>query len=152
MRKTGAIILTICMCIICIAHFDAGDASDKKTSGDMPEVSVLGSISALYEPVEFDHMMHADMAERCTICHHQHPGDETFSCQECHSIEPSIFKEAVVNNFQPCQNCHEVIDPDHPEIPGLKGAYHRTCFTCHRGIGSVGLDPQGCTEICHDKI
>jgi hypothetical protein len=139
------------VCIIFIPLFDAGDASDTLTSGKIPEVSVLGSISDIYEPVEFDHLMHADMAEQCTVCHHQHPGGGALSCKECHSIEPSLFKESVVNNFLPCQSCHDVIDADYPEMPGLKGAYHRTCFTCHRGIANVGLDPQGCTEMCHKK-
>jgi hypothetical protein len=36
--------------------------------------------------------------------------------------------------------------------PGLKIALHRTCFQCHKGMGDIGTDPKGCTQICHAKI
>ncbi len=152
MRKTGTLIATICICIIFIAFSDAGYASDTSDPVSMPEVIILDSISDIYEPVEFDHMTHADdIADSCIICHHQHPVGFAQSCNECHKIEPSVFRKSVVNKFLPCQDCHEEIDPGNPDVPGLKAAYHRACFKCHRTIGNVGLDPKGCTQICHDK-
>ncbi len=37
------------------------------------------------------------------------------------------------------------------DMPGLKTAYHKQCFSCHRGMGNIGTDPKGCAEICHAK-
>jgi hypothetical protein len=36
-------------------------------------------------------------------------------------------------------------------MPGLKVAYHQKCFQCHWGMADVGVSPQSCTVMCHDK-
>jgi hypothetical protein len=37
-----------------------------------------------------------------------------------------------------CKNCHGVFNPNMPGMPGLKVAYHRTCFQCRNFlIGSA---------------
>jgi predicted CXXCH cytochrome family protein len=50
-----------------------------------------------------------------------------------------------------CKSCHSSYDPANPNMPGLKTAYHSQCFQCHRGMGNVGIDPKGCTVMCHAK-
>jgi pyruvate/2-oxoacid:ferredoxin oxidoreductase beta subunit len=100
--------------------------------------------------VTFNHTKHIFMSQGCGTCHHQH-GSNASSCKGCHSVSSSIFKKSVVNTFMACRTCHTIYDPANPNMPGLKVAYHRTCFQCHKGMNGVGTDPKGCTETCHAK-
>lgn len=111
----------------------------------------LDSISDKYEPVKFNHTRHISIAGDCGICHHQHGNSGTLPCKDCHSVDKSVFRNSVVNGFMACKNCHGDLDRSNPGIPSLKTAYHSTCFKCHRGIGSVGTNPKGCTQMCHEK-
>jgi predicted CXXCH cytochrome family protein len=76
---------------------------------------MLDDLEDLYEPVRFDHRIHADMAAI------------SVGCEACHHRTPQGAEHAA------CRNCHEV-SPARTEIgmPGLKGAYHRQCTNCHR--------------------
>ncbi len=80
-----------------------------------PEIVILDQLANLYEPVPFAHKLHATMAEMsggCAFCHHYSEVDaEVPPCRECHSE-----KHQMGNLRQ----------------PGLKGAYHRQCISCHR--------------------
>lgn len=117
----------------------------------VPEVVMLDSLMKQYESVAFNHATHALIADSCAKCHHQHPIFETQSCNDCHSLNAAAYRKSVIHTFLSCRNCHDTYDPDNPSMPGLKVAYHRTCFECHRDIGNVGRDPKGCTEMCHAK-
>lgn len=80
-----------------------------------PKVVVLNELEDLYQPVPFDHESHAKMLEMtggCVVCHHYTP-------------------ERV--EHPACKTCHEV-GPGQGDVrkPGLKGAYHRQCISCHR--------------------
>jgi hypothetical protein len=129
-----------------------GTASETPTStGGMPVTVTLGNLTDRYEPVEFDHSGHVDMASGCGDCHHQHGTDQLLGCRNCHSLDPSAFRKSVnVETFRSCKECHAGPSqkPD-PARTGLAAAYHRACFRCHREVGSVGEDPKGCTEMCH---
>lgn len=85
---------------------------DSKTG---PKVVVLGELQDVYLPVPFDHRGHADMAQMaggCTVCHHHTPqGTEHPTCKSCH--EAGVQRGDI-------------------RKPGLKGAYHRQCLSCHR--------------------
>ncbi|MBI5098426.1 MAG: cytochrome c3 family protein [Nitrospirae bacterium] len=120
-------------------------------AGKNPGVVTLDTLSDKYESVRFNHESHTSMAGNCGTCHHEHGNSAALPCKDCHSITPAAFKNSVVNNFVACKNCHAVSDPDNPVMPGLKVAYHKTCFQCHRGMGNVGVDPKGCAEMCHAK-
>lgn len=82
-------------------------------AGTGPDVVVIDLLADLYGPVVFDHYLHVNMCEfggRCENCHHQPSEDRSIAaCSTCH-IEAS----------------------GSPEQPGLKGAYHRQCLSCHR--------------------
>ncbi len=119
------------------------------SAGGEDSFFTLGTISDKYEPVRFNHSRHIDLAGKCDTCHHEHGDNSSLPCKNCHSLNNNTFKNTVVNGFMACQNCHGAINPDNPSIPSLKVAYHRTCFQCHRGMGEVGIDPKGCTKICH---
>ncbi len=134
----------------------------------MPQMVVIDSMANLYEPVEFDHEMHA--AELgCTSCHHhiiEHT-DQTCTihnvvdqansrhCTKCHQgWYPGSLDRAK------CRDCHSSErytadylarmekDKDetyHRDNIGLVGAYHNQCLPCHveEGIG-------GCQD-CHAR-
>lgn len=121
---------------------------------DAPESVTIDAIAKYYEPVEFDHAMHMDVAEDCSVCHHHTTGtgatnpycskchsenreSATVACQGCHSADPfsaeSIRRQGELNLF-------------HDDLIGLKGAYHENCLGCHRQMDG----PTGC-EDCHAK-
>ena len=81
---------------------------------EAPDTIMLGQLADQYRPVRFDHKAHANMAEmglNCASCHHYSPPGRVPGCRECHEGEG---------------------DPTDLAKPGLKGAYHRQCISCHR--------------------
>lgn len=92
-----------------------------------PSTVLLDELEELYLPVAFDHKGHAEMGQMaggCATCHHYTPeGSEHPACKTCHEItagQGSIRR------------------------PGLKGAYHRQCLSCHREwSGETGCG------VCH---
>ncbi len=82
--------------------------------GDAPDSMLLSQLSDLYQPVHFNHGVHASMAQMgtdCGTCHHYSPPGKIPPCRDCHtpSSESTDLKK-----------------------PNLKGAYHRQCLSCHR--------------------
>jgi len=150
-----AFLIWACVAINLPAETGAGGlaAPAPSSKGGMPKTVTLGSLTDRYEPVEFDHSDHVDMASGCGDCHHQHGTDQLLGCRECHSLDSSAFRRSVkVETFRACRECHAgpSSQPD-PARTGLAAAYHRACFGCHREVGSVGEDPKGCVEMCHAK-
>ncbi|RLB04706.1 MAG: hypothetical protein DRG50_08435 [Deltaproteobacteria bacterium] len=97
---------------------------------DIPETIVLESLTNIYEPVEFSHGEHVDIADECAACHH-HSEEGTPSCKKCH--EP-----ITIYRYKGAQRKTGL---------GLKGAYHGLCMGCHKESES---GPLGCTD-CHTK-
>ncbi len=133
----------------------------------MPQMVVIGSMSNFYEPVEFDHEMHA-VEVGCAKCHHhivEHtdqtctihnvvdqtndpfcakchkgwfPGSlERAKCKDCHS--PERYTAEYINQIEQDKDIY------HRDNIGLLGAYHNQCMRCHveEGIG-------GCQD-CHAR-
>jgi transcription elongation factor Elf1 len=146
MKKNLLVLSIILILIPLLISFKAYS----EENSHLPSVRILDSISNIYEPVRFDHSMHTMYADRCITCHHEHPSNAS-QCTQCHSIDESIFKKTAENYFISCSSCHAEFDISNPAMPSLKVAYHRKCFQCHRGMGKIGLDPKGCTELCHSK-
>ena len=142
MKKFVILIISIGFCLFLSVSIGAGKN---------PGVVTLDSISDKYEAVSFDHEKHTSLAGNCGACHHEHGNSGSLPCKDCHAVTPDTFKKSVTNSFVACKNCHVDADRENPAIPGLKVAYHKTCFQCHRGMGNVGVDPKGCAEICHAK-
>ena len=137
--KKSAMVCALCILLITFLY-----AAINADSG----LFILDSLTDQYEAVEFDHSNHMLLADSCSTCHHEHGGSRS-QCDDCHSVSESTFKSSVVNSFSACKDCHDDIDPDNPGMPGLKVAYHRVCFTCHIEMSDIGIDPRGCTEMCH---
>lgn len=103
--REGAAALKPCSRYVNTAAQDAAPA---------PDYFILGELSDIYVPVVFPHEKHAGMMEMmggCTVCHHRNPPGRIMRCGECHG-GPS--------------------NPINLRQPGLKGAYHRQCLSCHR--------------------
>lgn len=94
-----------------------------------PDVVILDDLEDLYVPVRFNHKAHARMAgmnSGCETCHHYTPPDaEHPACKDCHPRE--ILHEDIAQ-------------------PGLKGAYHRQCMSCH-----TEWDKDTACDVCHEK-
>ena len=119
---------------------------------DAPTTVTIDYLQELFEPVNFDHRMHAE-AYACNACHHHNTGDGTQNrtCEKCHAhSEPT----GVVS----CSGCHQQQEtessspskhtegnPYHIDKPGIKGALHLQCLGCH--LEEEG--PTGCQE-CHE--
>jgi hypothetical protein len=120
-------------------------------ASDAPDTVSINVMSEIYGPVEFDHTMHADYAScqechhhttgeivknpNCARCHHNHDENDVVSCSECHAIDR--FDEKYLRTLENPKLYH--IDK-----PGLKGAYHLNCISCHE----ITAGPTGCVE-CH---
>jgi hypothetical protein len=119
---------------------------DMKPTNAAPEIVVLGELADRFLPVPFDHAGHARMAQMtqgCVVCHHFTPEGEA---------HPS------------CKSCHEIA-PEREDIrkPGLRGAYHRQCLSCHRDwshetrcdachLPRTGLDPSRPVVVTTDDM
>lgn len=121
---------------------------------DAPESVTIDVLVNYYEAVEFDHEMHVDVSEDCSVCHHHTTGTGTtdlycarchndfeeqdlVSCQDCHAVEP--FSAEVINR----QSQQDIY---HVDLNGLMGAYHQNCLGCHQDVDG----PTGC-EDCHSR-
>jgi hypothetical protein len=125
------------------------------TAADMPEQVLIDSMSEMFEGVEFDHTMHTELGEDCSVCHHHTTGSGTADerCVSCHANSEEV---ATVG----CRDCH-IADPFsaeqinreslelyqfHIDRPGLKAAYHWNCLGCHEEMDG----PTECKD-CHTR-
>ena len=122
---------------------------------DLPDTVILDKLVNLYQGAEFDHELHTEIADDCTLCHHHSVGIPTTNekCARCHSSEEVLTTVA-------CMDCHAIEpfsalylsekednkDVYHIDKPGLKAAYHLSCLNCHIEMGG----PEGC-EDCHER-
>ena len=143
MKKITFITIVLSLCLLAAAYLTSAASA--------PGMVVLDSIKDAYGPVKFDHAKHVAIAASCSACHHEHAIADGLPCKQCHSLTPQAFKNSVSHSFMACRSCHTTADRDNAAMPGLKTAYHQQCFKCHRGMGNIGTDPKGCTEICHAK-
>ena len=143
MKKFIGLTAVMILCVLAAAYVSA--------AADAPGVRVLDSIKDAYTPVKFDHAKHVSIAGSCSSCHHEHGIADGLPCKQCHAITPQTFKSAVNHSFMACKSCHGAFDRDNAGMPGLKTAYHKQCFKCHKGMGNIGMDPKGCAEMCHAR-
>lgn len=123
--------------------------------GDMPEQVTIDGMAKYFVAVEFDHAMHTDLGEDCSVCHHHATGTGTAEerCIRCHADD----KESAEVG---CAACH-IAEPFsaeqiqrvaadlyqyHIDKPGLKAAYHWNCVGCHEQMDG----PTDCLD-CHER-
>ncbi|MEJ2182387.1 MAG: cytochrome c3 family protein [Nitrospirota bacterium] len=117
--------------------------------GPPPGAIVLDSLVDRYQAVRFDHPMHVMLAGECAKCHHTHPTAAS-TCNGCHDVAPEQFRQTAKAAFLPCGSCHGKAGGASVEVPSLKVAYHRACFSCHRDMGVLGA-PENCALTCHNR-
>jgi hypothetical protein len=129
MRRLVITLLTVSLGVLFAVGISLGTGEADATSPS--ETLKIDSLSRLYGPVTFEHSIHTEVTDSCADCHHTQKDLKQWG------------------KATPCKSCHKTFDPDQKDKPGLKGAYHRTCFRCHE-IDS-GSDPAGCSGACHTK-
>ncbi len=122
---------------------------------DIPELVTIGSLSKEYAATEFPHrkivLTLMEGMKKDSLAASFHAG-EVSMCQGCHHNSPKAMKPPR------CSNCHGApFVESAPDRPGLKGAYHGQCISCHKAMGitelkkgSKTLKAQSCV-VCHDK-
>lgn len=158
MKTTPALTIVLCWLVALTATLYAGtDAPAARPAGSgngkMPGKVLLDSLADKHGPVNFDHEKHVETAGSCAECHHQHGGAQVPSCGGCHTVDAASFRKNVhLDRIRPCRECHPAsYDAGKLDRPTLSAAYHRACIKCHREVGSVGADPKGCAEMCHES-
>ena len=76
---------------------------------------LLSELADTYEPVHFNHSLHAGMAEMNDSC-----------------VDLSPLQPAGKNSRRARSATAPNGNPNNLRQPGLKGAYHRQCLSCHR--------------------
>jgi hypothetical protein len=121
---------------------------------DIPETVVIDHLSSRYGTVIFDHELHDGYGActechhhvtgsppsnpTCTPCHHQGAAGRPLSCRSCHPAGRAAVLAAAAE--KPTRRYH--ID-----IPGLSGAYHLRCVSCHLAITAGPTGCQGCHAL-----
>ncbi len=101
-------------CLIVCPDFKREGLTLQNTAEEAPELITIDKLARVYEPSIFTHKLHAEMSEMsggCITCHHYNPPGKVLACIECH--EPSKKRTDISK-------------------PGLTGAYHQQCLSCHR--------------------
>lgn len=121
-----------------------------------PDTVELDALAQLFEPVNFNHKMHVEVADNdCAKCHHHTTGTPVTNplCIKCHANSGEADVVA-------CRDCHAAkrfeadylnrLEADntiyHVDKVGLKAAYHIRCMGCHKEMGA----PLGCQD-CHTR-
>lgn len=139
---------SICAIVSCLFIIVCSSQAFTEDTMEGVESVTLDYLQELYEPVVFDHQVHADMFD-CGRCHHHTTGrpTEQEQCLRCH-VNSGPAPDVT------CSGCHKVdkelaarqnSDIYHIDKPSLLGALHLQCLGCHRTEGG----PTGCTD-CHD--
>ena len=121
---------------------------------DAPENVTIDYLQELYTAVSFDHNLHAEMYD-CRSCHHHTTGTgtESTTCKKCHAtsagsddVSFSGCHENKKSSLPEVGNQKKVAAVYHIDKPGLKGALHLQCLSCHRAENGP-TDCQGCHEL-----
>ncbi len=100
--------------IVCPSISLSSHGADLHSLKEAPDSMLLDELVNLYQGVHFNHKNHARMSQmggNCSTCHHYSPTSKIQPCKDCHGGEAN---------------------PANLRQPGLKGAYHRQCLSCHR--------------------
>lgn len=114
---------------------------------NVPEVVPIDVIAKEYKASQFPHRMvvEAVFKKACnnSMARAFH-GDELTLCAGCHHNSPASM------NPPRCASCHDMTPDLATGKPGLKGAYHGQCITCHQKMEVASVLPTDCVK-CHEK-
>ena len=119
----------------------------KVTLDKIPEEVTIGLLSKDYKPSQFPHrkvvqtiIEKVEVNEMAKSFH----GDQAGLCMGCHHNSPKTL------NPPKCASCHSKNGPDPDGRPGLKGAYHGQCITCHQKMAVQTVLATDCVK-CHEE-
>ncbi len=114
----------------------------------IPETVVIKDLVKEYKASEFPHgkVVKALLkkAENSSLAKAFHK-DETTLCMGCHHNSPKSLEPPK------CGSCHSKNGPDLDGRPGLKGAFHGQCITCHQEMKVTQVLATDCVK-CHEAI
>jgi hypothetical protein len=124
------------------------DARYTKVAVDkIPEEVTIGMLSDDYKPSSFPHrkvvqaiINKVETNEMAKSFH----GDQAGLCMGCHHNSPKTLEPPK------CASCHSKNGPDPDGRPGLKGAYHGQCITCHQKMEVETVLATDCVK-CHEE-
>lgn len=115
---------------------------------DIPDKVKIGVMADEYQPAELPHrkivkkLMEGMGKNQMAAAFHKDPGT---ICQGCHHNSPVSKKPPQ------CASCHgRPFNPQKPDMPGLKAAYHQQCMNCHKAMDLAKPQATACAE-CHKK-
>ncbi|MBU1343961.1 MAG: cytochrome c family protein [Proteobacteria bacterium] len=113
----------------------------------IPENIVINVLSSEYKPSSFPHrkMVQAisKRVEGSRMAKAFHT-DEAGLCMGCHHNSPKTLEPPK------CASCHSKSGPALDGRPGLKGAYHGQCITCHQKMKVEAVAATDCAK-CHEE-
>lgn len=116
-------------------------------NGEVPKTVVIDSLEEKYNPSILPHakIIKAleEKIEESPMAKAFHK-DEFSLCQGCHHNAPSSERP------QKCGSCHATLDLAGDGRPGLKGAFHGQCITCHDKMNMASIPATDCSR-CHKE-
>ena len=118
--------------------------------GDIPDVVTINVIQKEYGAVKLPHgkiiktLMNNLSGNQLAANFHTDPGT---LCQGCHHNSPPAKKPPL------CVSCHRTgatANGHQPGRPGIVGAYHQQCNTCHQAMAITKVNPRDC-NACHQS-
>jgi len=113
----------------------------------IPENMVIDVLSKEYKPSSFPHgkmvqaiFLRVEQSDMAKVFH----GDQAGLCAGCHHNSPKTLEPPR------CVSCHSKTGPGVDGRPGLKGAYHGQCITCHQKMDVQSVAATDCVK-CHEK-
>ncbi|MDA3789923.1 MAG: hypothetical protein PF503_15680 [Desulfobacula sp.] len=117
----------------------------------IPENIVIDVLSSEYKPSQFPHrkmvqaiFLRVEQSDMAKVFH----GDQAELCMGCHHNSPKTLEPPK------CASCHSKKGPDTRDgsdgRPGLKGAYHGQCITCHQKMEVKTMAATDCAK-CHEE-
>jgi hypothetical protein len=120
---------------------------EKVALDQVPDIVTIGVLSNEYQPSRFPHRLvveavfeKADQNEMARAFH----GQELTLCTGCHHNSPATL------NPPKCASCHGIAPDLAADKPGLLGAYHGQCITCHQEMAVTSVPATDCIK-CHEK-
>ncbi len=113
----------------------------------IPELVVIDALAKEYKPSRFPHKKVVDSlmetANKSKLARAFHGSDLTL-CSGCHHNSPPSLTPPK------CASCHGSQPDLSTGKPGLKGAYHGQCITCHQKMEVTSVPARDCVK-CHEK-
>jgi hypothetical protein len=117
----------------------------KVPADKIPETVVIDDLANEYKASEFPHgkvvraiMERADKSPLARTFHR----DQAGLCMGCHHNSPKSLEPPK------CASCHSKNGPGPDGRPGLKGAFHGQCITCHQDMKVTSVQATDCVK-CH---